>query len=138
MKSLKVEDYMNKRPVTFSIDMNIAEAVERILDIDQSGGPVLDSRGRVVGFLSEQDCITQMIESTYYREQVAKVGDIMATDVKSVKPYTSVLEVAQKMALARPRIYPVLDDDGHLVGTITRHQIMKAIDTHLHEAYNMV
>ncbi|WP_016954965.1 CBS domain-containing protein [Catenovulum sp. SX2] len=137
MKSLKVEDYMNKRPVTFSVDMNIAEAVERILDIDQSGGPVLDSRGKVVGFLSEQDCITQMIESTYYREQVAKVGDIMATEIKSVKPYTSVLEVAQKMALSRPRIYPVIDDDGHLLGTITRHQIMKAIDTHLHEAYNM-
>ncbi|EWH12331.1 CBS domain-containing membrane protein [Catenovulum agarivorans DS-2] len=138
MKSLKVEDYMNKRPVTFSVDMNIAEAVERILDIDQSGGPVLDSRGKVVGFLSEQDCITQMIESTYYREQVAKVGDIMATDVKSLRPYSSVLEVAQKMALSRPRIYPVIDDDGHLVGTINRHQVMRAIDTQLHDAYNMV
>lgn len=138
MKSLKVEDYMNKRPVTFSVDMNIAEAVERILDIDQSGGPVLDSRGKVVGFLSEQDCITQMIESTYYREQVAKVGDIMATEVKSLRPYTSVLEVAQKMALSRPRIYPVIDDDGHLVGTIDRHQVMRAIDTQLHDAYNMV
>ncbi|MER2492945.1 CBS domain-containing protein [Catenovulum sediminis] len=137
MKSLQVADYMTSRPVTFSVGMNIAEAVERILKIDQSGGPVLDQNGKVVGFLSEQDCITHMIESTYFREQVAKVGDIMSTDVKSLKPYSSVLEVAQKMALSRPRIYPIIDDDGHLLGTITRHQIMRAIDQHLHEAYNM-
>lgn len=137
MRTLSVSDFMTKRAITFSVDMNIAEAVERILEVNQSGGPVLDEHGKVVGFLSEQDCITQMIESTYYREQVARVGDIMSTEVLTVKPYTTVLEVAQKMALKRPRIYPVVDDDGMLVGTIHRHQIMKAIDMHLHESYNM-
>ncbi|WAJ71516.1 CBS domain-containing protein [Catenovulum adriaticum] len=137
MKSLRVEDFMTKRAITFSVDMTIAEAVERILDINQSGGPVIDEQGKVVGFLSEQDCITQMIESTYYREQVARVGDIMSQDIVSVKPQTSVLDVAQQMALKRPRIYPVIDDEGHLVGTIHRHQILKAIDTHLNEEYNM-
>lgn len=137
MKSLRVEDFMTKRAITFSVDMTIAEAVERILEIDQSGGPVIDEQGKVVGFLSEQDCITQMIESTYYREQVARVGDIMSQDIVSVKPQTSVLDVAQQMALKRPRIYPVINDDGQLVGTIHRHQILKAIDTHLNEEYNM-
>lgn len=137
MKSLRVEDFMTKRAITFSVDMTIAEAVERILDINQSGAPVIDEQGKVVGFLSEQDCITQMIESTYYREQVARVGDIMSQDIVSVKPQTSVLDVAQQMALKRPRIYPVIDDEGHLVGTIHRHQILKAIDTHLNEEYNM-
>lgn len=137
MKSLRVEDFMTKRAITFSVDMTIAEAVERILEINQSGGPVIDEQGKVVGFLSEQDCITQMIESTYYREQVARVGDIMSQDIVSVKPQTSVLDVAQQMALKRPRIYPVIDDEGRLVGTIHRHQILKAIDIHLNEEYNM-
>lgn len=137
MKSLKVSDYMTKRAVTFSVEMTIAEAVEKILLTDQSGGPVLDETKKVIGFLSEQDCITQMLESTYYREQVARVGDIMNAEVMSVKPYDALFELAQKMALTRPRIYPVIDDDGILEGTITRHQVMKAIDKHLHEAYNM-
>ncbi|MCU4674665.1 CBS domain-containing protein [Catenovulum sp. 2E275] len=137
MKSLLVEDFMTRRPITFSVDMCIAEAVELILEADQSGGPVLDSNGRLVGFLSEQDCMTQMIESTYYREQVAKVSDIMSREVLTVKPTTSVLEVAQQMALKRPRIYPVIDDENKLVGTIHRHQILKAIDTHLNQEYNM-
>ena len=137
MKSLLVEDFMTRRPITFSVDMTIAEAVEKILAVNQSGGPVLGDDGKLVGFLSEQDCMTQMIESTYYREQVARVGDIMSRDVLTVKPHTSVLEVAQQMALKRPRIYPVISDEGLLVGTIHRHQILKAIDTHLNQEYNL-
>ncbi len=137
MKSLLVQDFMTRRPITFSVDMTIAEAVERILEVNQSGGPVLDEQGKLVGFLSEQDCMTQMIESTYYREQVARVGDIMSREVLTVKPTTSVLEVAQQMAMKRPRIYPVVDEEGHLVGNIHRHQILKAIDTHLQQEYNM-
>ena len=73
MESLKISDHMNQRPVTFTGDMTVAEAVERLLLAKQMGGPVIDSKNKVIGFLSEQDCLVQMIESTYYREQVAQV-----------------------------------------------------------------
>jgi CBS domain-containing protein len=126
---------MNLRPVTFTSNMPVAEAVERLLQTKQTGGPVIDTQNKVIGFLSEQDCLVQMIESSYYREQVAHVKDIMKTEVISIKPYTSVIELAQKMMTEKPKVYPVVDDDGYLLGTINRSALLHAIDLQLHDGY---
>lgn len=135
MESLQVSDHMNSRPVTFSCNMTVAEAVERLLEAKQTGGPVINNENKVIGFLSEQDCIVQMIESSYFREQVAHVKDIMKTDVLAIKPYLSVLELAQKMMTEKPKVYPVVDDDGYLLGTINRSALLHAIDLQLHDGY---
>jgi CBS domain-containing protein len=135
VESLKVQDHMNKHPVTFTENMPVAEAVERLLLSRHGAGPVVDQNGKVVGFLSEQDCIKQMIESTYYREQVAQVSDIMKTDVISVKPYDSILEIAEGLSTERPKVYPVIDDANHLIGTISRTDLLRAIDLHLQDGY---
>lgn len=135
MESLQVCDYMSQRPVTFTTEMPVAEAVEKLLHSHQTGGPVINDKKKLVGFLSEQDCLRQMIESSYYREQVARVKDIMVKDVLSVKPYTSVLEVAQKMISEKPKVYPVVDDDGILRGSISRAQVLNAIDIQLQDGY---
>ena len=135
MESLNVSDHMNQRPVTFSADMTVAEAVERLLQSRQTGGPVVDSHNKIIGFLSEQDCLVRMIESSYYREQVAHVKDVMRTEVISVKPYLSVIELAQRMLTERPKVYPIVDDDGYLLGTINRSALLNAIDLHLRDGY---
>jgi CBS domain-containing protein len=137
MESLKVSDHMNQRPVTFTSNMTVAEAVERLLQTKQTGGPVIDTHNKVIGFLSEQDCLVQMIESSYYREQVAHVKDIMKIDVLSIKPYTSVIDLAQKMMTEKPKVYPVVDDDGYLLGTINRSALLHAIDLQLHDGYRL-
>ena len=137
MESLKVSDYMNSRPVTFTSDMPVAEAVERLLNTKQTGGPVINTANKVIGFLSEQDCLVKMIESSYYREQVAHVKDIMKTEVLAIKPYTSVIELAQKMMTEKPKVYPIVDDDGYLLGTINRSTLLHAIDMHLHDGYKL-
>ena len=101
----------------------------------QTGGPVVNTENKVIGFLSEQDCLMRMIESSYYREQVAHVKDIMRPEVLAIKPYTSVIELAQQMTTAKPKIYPVVDDDGYLLGTINRSALLHAIDLQLHDGY---
>lgn len=138
MESLQVNEYMNLRPVTFTWNMPVAVAVERLLDSKQTGGPVIDEKKKVIGFLSEQDCIVQMIESSYYREQVAQVKDIMQTQVLSIKPYTSIIELAQKMITEKPKVYPVVDDDGYLLGTINRSALLHAVDLQLNDGYKKV
>jgi CBS domain-containing protein len=135
MESLNVSDHMNQRPVTFNAEMTVAEAVERLLQSRQTGGPVVDSHNKIIGFLSEQDCLVRMIESSYYREQVAHVKDVMRTEVISVKPYLSVIELAQRMLTERPKVYPIVDDDGYLLGTINRSALLNAIDLHLRDGY---
>ncbi len=135
MESLQVNEYMNVRPVTFTCNMTVAQAVEKLLQSKQTGGPVIDDKNKVIGFLSEQDCLKQMIASSYYREQVAQVKDIMKTDVLAIKSYMSVMELAQKMLLEKPKMYPVVDDDGYLLGSINRSALLHAIDVHLHDGY---
>jgi CBS-domain-containing membrane protein len=115
--------------------MTVAQAVEKLLQSKQTGGPVIDDKNKVIGFLSEQDCLKQMIASSYYREQVAQVKDIMKTDVLAIKSYMSVMELAQKMLLEKPKMYPVVDDDGYLLGSINRSALLHAIDVHLHDGY---
>lgn len=135
MESLQVNDYMTKRPVKLKTSMPVAEAVEKLLESHHTGGPVVDENNKVVGFLSEQDCIRKMIESSYYREQIARVEEIMLTDVLTVKPYDSVLELAQQMLELKPKIYPVVDDDGYLLGAISRSDVLKAINKQLKSGY---
>lgn len=136
MESLLVSDYMNTHPVKLTEDMPVAQAVEVLLASQQTGGAVQSSNGKVVGFLSEQDCLKQMIESSYYREQVCRVKDIMQTTVSAVKPWSSVLEVAQRLITERPRVFPVIDDDGVLVGSINRAAVLRAIDMQLQSGYS--
>jgi CBS domain-containing protein len=135
VESLKVIDYMNARPVTFTSNMPVAMAVEKLLKAKQTGGPVVNNENKVIGFLSEQDCLMRMLESSYYREQVAHVKDIMRTEVLAIKSYTSVIELAQKMVTDKPKVYPVVDDDGYLLGTINRSALLQAIDLQLHDGY---
>lgn len=135
MESLSVSDYMNTRPVTFNSEMTVAEAVEKLLHSRQTGGPVIDQQNRVIGFVSEQDCMVRMIESSYYREQVARVKDVMRTEVISIKPYMSIIELAERMSVDKPKVYPIVDDDGNLLGTINRTAILHAIDKQLHDGY---
>jgi predicted transcriptional regulator len=79
-----------------------------------------------------------MIESSYYREQVAHVKDVMRTEVIAVKPYLSVIELAQRMMTEKPKVYPIVDDDGYLLGTINRSALLNAIDLHLRDGYKSV
>ncbi|QJR79479.1 CBS domain-containing protein [Alteromonas pelagimontana] len=138
MISLEVCDYMNVHPVKLLETMAVAEAVECLLRTKQTGGPVVDAKGRVVGFLSEQDCLQRMIESSYYREHVCRVHEIMNAPALTVKPYTSVLELAQMLLKERPRVYPVIDDEGSLVGTINRAAVLRAIDEQLQSGYRKI
>ena len=135
MESLKVMDYMNRRPVKLSVDMPVAEAVEQLLLSKQTGGPVINQQLELVGFLSEQDCLGQMITSSYYREQVCRVGDIMKFPVLSVNSNDSILELAQTMIKEKPKVYPVLDENGFVVGTINRTEVLNAIDVQLNSGY---
>lgn len=131
MESLRVEEYMNYYPVTFTADMAVEEASLRFLKTKQIGGPVVDSTGKLIGFLSEGDVLSKMLETIYYNKHIADVKDLMRTDVLAMKPYDSIIELGQMMLKNKPKVYPVIDDSGNLLGTICRNDVLRAIDKHL-------
>ncbi|SNY40971.1 CBS domain-containing protein [Arsukibacterium tuosuense] len=138
MDLLKVADYMHRHPVTFTVDMPVELAVDRLIKGRQTGGPVVDINNKIVGFVSEQDCLARMLMSTYHDQQAARVAEVMNTQVLTVKPYDGVIDLAQMMLKIKPKLYPVVDDDGYLLGIITRSDVLAAIDKELHSHYRRV
>jgi predicted transcriptional regulator len=136
MDGLKIEQFMNHYPVTFCKEMVIEEASLRFLKTKQIGGPVIDRQDKLIGFLSESDVLETMLSSIYYNEHTKSVADIMRQEVLSVKPYGSIVELAQMMIQAnKPKVYPVIDDDGNLLGTICRNDVLKAIDQYMRSKF---
>ena len=131
MESLKVQDYMNHYPITFTAGMGVEEASLRFLKTKQIGGPVIDDDGKLIGFLSESDVLSKMLETLYHNEHVADVVDLMRKEVLTKKPYDTIIELGQLMLKDKPKVYPVIDDNGNLLGTICRNDVLHAIDKHL-------
>ncbi|TPH16465.1 CBS domain-containing protein [Litorilituus lipolyticus] len=130
MESLKVQEYMNHYPITFTPEMALVDASLRFLKTKQIGGPVIDHNHKLLGFISESDVLSKMLDTIYYNELTAYVSDIMRKEVLSVKPYDSILELAQGMLKSKPKLYPVVDEEGTLLGTISRNEVLQAFDTH--------
>lgn len=50
MDSIKIRDHMDRQPVLLKADMSIATAVEKLLEANKGGAPVVDAAGSLVGF----------------------------------------------------------------------------------------
>jgi CBS domain-containing protein len=124
MNKLDISQYMSGKSLAFKKEMALEVAVKILLDSNQIGGPVIDSFGRVVGWLSEQDCLAKMLEASYYCELVALVEDVMTHEVITVKKIMSVVDLAQLMLKTSPKIYPVVDDEDHYIGLISRKNVL--------------
>lgn len=134
MKLAKVKEYMTACEVTFDKDMNIALAVERMLATHQSGGPVVDKQLKVIGFLSEQDCLQKMIESSYTGESEDTVECIMQTDTLVLTVENSIMGLAEQMTMPKPKVYAVVDENEKLIGIISRREVLTALDEYFHSA----
>jgi DeoR family transcriptional regulator, catabolite repression regulator len=126
MHSILVKDYMDHNAHAILSDTNIKDAVEYMLSDGVIGLPVIDTQEHVVGYVSEQDCIKEMLNDAFYCEEPANITTVMKTDVVSVAPDTSIVEIAQSMLERRPKNYPVISE-GKLVGIISRSHILKAL-----------
>ena len=136
MKSIRIADYMDPRPTTFHSGDSVYAALMALSQSREGGGPVLDAERRVIGFLSEQDCLREGLEACYLCDQLATVEQMMQATVLTVKPDDSIVELAQRMMKPQPRTYPVVDEDGRLLGLISRHHVVKAMVVTMASCYS--
>ncbi|MGB4971708.1 MAG: CBS domain-containing protein [Cyclobacteriaceae bacterium] len=113
--------------VTFSPDQTIQDAIDIIIDKRISGAPVLDSTGKLVGMLSEKDCLKIIVDQAYHNLPIEskKVSDYMTADVKTVPPDSDVVSAANQFLHSPIRRMPVVDN-GVLKGQISRRDILRA------------
>jgi len=123
-----VSDYMTKKLITFTADQSILEVMEVFAKNHISGGPVLDSRGAIVGIISEADCMKQISESRYFNMPILEksVEIYMTKDVETIDSDKSIFDAAAIFASNGRRRLPVIDIKGKLVGQISRKDIVVA------------
>lgn len=126
MHSIFVAEYMNSKPNVVSNTTNVRDAVELMLKNKITGVPVINESHDLVGYLSEQDCIEEMLNDAFYCEEPAAVEKVMQTELLTVTPKTGIVELAQTIIKNRPKNYPVIEN-GKLVGLISRSQVLKAL-----------
>ncbi|WP_045226025.1 CBS domain-containing protein [Methyloterricola oryzae] len=126
LAKISVSEYMTPHPVVFKPDMDVYEAIRKLLEIKSTGAPVVDDHGKVVGAFSELDCLRMVVNSSYYEDMGGKVSEFMTNDVTVVDSEASIVEVAELFAKSTLRHFPVIDE-GKLVGVISRVDVLKAL-----------
>jgi CBS domain-containing protein len=129
LRSIFVKDHMSKNPVTLDPEMEILRAVHELIKHDISGAPVLDTHGRLVGVLTERDCMRVAMQGDYHGTPAGLVEDFMSTNPQWIGPDQSILTLADLFISGRFHRYPVVDN-GRLVGVISRRDVMRAMGKH--------
>ena len=127
---LQLRNHMSRQTHSLSPQLGLAEALDRLHQADASGLPVLDDQKRLIGFLSEQDCIPSLLTGSYHCDSRTRVEDLMSRTPLFVSPDDSILDLARQMTGARPKVYPVLEG-GKVVGIINRRQVMQALNAQM-------
>jgi CBS-domain-containing membrane protein len=143
---MKIKDVMTPEVISIRADRPFREAVELMLAARVSGLPVLDADERLVGIVTEADCVAKEAASPERRRRTlravidpvfaqsaeravastgTKVADVMTCDVAVAKPDEAVRSVARRMLELGVKRMPVESEDGELVGVVSRHDLIK-------------
>lgn len=122
-----IEQHMATELISFSPEDDILHAVRVLLDNNISGAPVLDESGKLIGILSMKDCMEIVYNTAHHRDWGGKVEQYMSREVEHIEADTSILTAAEKFLNSHFRRFPVLRN-GQLVGQISRHDILRALD----------
>lgn len=143
-----VKDIMTKNVITVKKDASIREIAQTIVDHDISGLPVVDEEGKVCGIVSEGDLVRKEFAPELpdelcilgaviyysglreYQEAFRKIAAIsaeqlMTKKVVAVHEDDDVSKVAQIMYDKHVKRVPVLDGEKHLLGIVSRRDIVK-------------
>jgi CBS domain-containing protein len=138
---MKVRDLMTTEPITTTPDAPLKEAARMMVEHGVSGLPVLKD-GRLVGMVTEGDFLRQeanrdqpyrlsLLEALFgdgtgSPPAVETVGEVMSEPVITITPDATISEAARLMAHRRVKRLPVVDDDGNVIGVISRADVVNA------------
>ena len=129
MPTRNAADIMTRSVVTLAPDLDIYGAMQCLLKKKISGAPVVDSDGRLVGMLSEKDCLKVLAGEALDGLPEGKVSDYMTRSVESITPTTSIYDVVHNFLQLHVRRLPVVDQTGRVVGQVSRRDVLAAIES---------
>jgi CBS domain-containing protein len=129
-----VRDYMATALITFSPEDEMQRVINVLVEQRITGAPVIDQYQRLVGMISEYDCLRVMIDSTYLDQPSHHhtVSRYMSKDVQTVSPDMTVDRVAELFLNSHYRRFPVIYN-GKVIGQISRSDLIRAAQ-YMHSA----
>jgi CBS domain-containing protein len=126
LRKTLVKDYMARHLVTLQPDDEVVRAIHTLIEHKIAGAPVMDKDGKLVGILTEKDCLKVAVSSSYYSEYIGLVSDFMSTEVEVMDAQDSIVAAAERFLNKRYHRYPVMDNN-RLVGQISRTDVIRAL-----------
>ena len=154
---MKIEDAMKKDVIKFNELDKIVDVAQSFRDNKISGAPVVDENNKVVGVISEGDVMRLLevhspkinlilpapldlielpVRMKYELDEIAEdmqragstvIDQIMTKKVVKIGPDASISDAAELMDSHKVKRLPVVNDDGKLVGIVTRGDIIGAM-----------
>ena len=126
-KTLLVSDIMRRDLVLFTKNQSIDEVMKKFIKYRISGGPVVDNTGKLIGVISEADCMKEISDSRYFNLPILDktVAHFMTSKVDTIDASKTIFEAASMFFKTTRRRFPVLDKN-RLVGQISRKDIVVA------------
>jgi len=118
---------MTTQLVLFTPEQSVHDVMQAFIKYRISGGPVVDEKGKLIGVISEADCMKEISDSRYFNMPILdkSVGHFMTENVDTIESTLSVFDAAAKFSKSSRRRYPVLEK-GRLVGQVSRKDIVIA------------
>ena len=118
---LTVGDIMSRRPQVLSPDTPLEEADRLMRTFGYEGYPVVEN-GRVVGLLTRR-----AVDRALGHGLHLPVGRVMEAGEVTVRPQDSVGHLQQRMTDTGWGQIPVVDEDGEIIGIVTRTDLIKTL-----------
>jgi CBS domain-containing protein len=119
------KEIMTRDILTANVQSTVEEMVKLFIHHRVTGVPVIDAAGKMIGVCSEYDLIRQVSRSKLSGFKPFRKPIRYSTKVEAVDEDTPLELVVQKFVAKKFRRLPVVDHEGHLVGIITRRDLMK-------------
>jgi CBS domain-containing protein len=142
---LRVVDVMRRDVVRVRPDTRLNDVVALLLGRDYRAVPVVDAADRVVGIVTNGDLVERgglamrlellatASPAAAQRELEAldtngrTVAEVMTREVVTIPPEISLLEAARLMSQRHLKRLPVVDAVGHLLGILSRVDVLRTI-----------
>lgn len=126
---LHVYQIMSREVMTLPALADVATAWRALLERAVGQAPVLDETGQLVGMVSRGAlmAVLNLAEGEERDPLGRRVADVMTSPVVSADPATSVRRVARVMIEFDLSGVPVVNEQGELLGIVTRGDILRAV-----------
>jgi CBS domain-containing protein len=134
MGSPAVGEFMTRKVVTLDPGSSMGEAIRTLIQHRISGAPVVDANGRLVGILSEKDCLRVLTAEALDGVPGGNVESYMTREVDTVTPDANLYDVVACFLQRHFRRLPVVVD-GRLVGQVSRRDALAAVEALREDSY---